>query len=188
MVPKKSSTNFWTVPFVDSSRVKKISGMDLEQCVIRIVVIKVVIAKCHRNRHHDQGGGQDYVLVRAWHGGLYGGAQVVRSHQVVSLRGALLSNNDDDDDDDDDDGNDGDGDDDGDSMMESIMLMYQAREESKRRSSSTAWHRGKTRDGGWGEARPERNSMTAIMMIMILNMIYLLDSYVYLGDIWEGLG
>ena len=97
MVPKKSSTNFWTVPFVDSSRVKKISGMDLEQCVIRIVVIKVVIAKCHRNRHHDQGGGQDYVLVRAWHGGLYGGAQVVRSHQVVSLRGALLGNNDDDD-------------------------------------------------------------------------------------------
>ena len=48
MVPKKSSTNFWTVPFVDSSRVKKISGMDLEQIVIRIVVIKVVIAKCHR--------------------------------------------------------------------------------------------------------------------------------------------
>ena len=178
MVPKKSSTNFWTVPFVDSSRVKKISGMDLEQCVIRIVVIKVVIAKCHRNRHHDQGGGQDYVLVRAWHGGLYGGAQVVRSHQVVSLRGALLSNNDDADD----------GDDDDDSMMVSIMLMYQAREESKRRSSSTAWHRGKTRDEGWGEARPERNSMTAIMMIMILNMIYLLDSYVYLGDIWEGLG
>ena len=185
MVPKKSSTNFWTVPFVDSSRVKKISGMDLEQIVIRIVVIKVVIANCHRNRHHDQGGGQDYVLVRAWHGGLYGGAQVVRSHQVVSLRGALLSNNDDNygDNDDADDG-----DDDDDSMMVSIMLMYQAREESKRRSSSTAWHRGKTRDGGWGEARPERNSMTAIMMIMILNMIYLLDSYVYLGDIWEGLG
>ena len=93
---------------------------------------------------------------------------------------------DDDDDDDNDDNDDGDDDDDG--MMVSIMLMYQAREESQRRSSSTAWHRGKTRDGGWGEARPERNSMTAIMMIMILNMIYLLDSYVYLGDIWEGLG
>ena len=164
MVPKKSSTNFWTVPFVDSSRVKKISGMDLEQCVIRIVVIKVVIAKCHRNRHHDQGGGQDYVLVRAWHGGLYGGAQVVRSHQVVSLRGALLSNNDDEDEDDNDDGDD-------DGMMVSIMLMYQAREESQRRSSSTAWHRGKPRDGGWGEARPERDSMTAIILMMILNYI-----------------
>ena len=59
MVPKKSSTNFWTVPFVDSSRVKKISGMDLEQIVIRIVVIKVLIAEWHRNRHHDQGGDQD---------------------------------------------------------------------------------------------------------------------------------
>ena len=55
-------------------------------------------------------------------------------------------------------------------MMVSIMSIYQAREESKRRSSSTAWHRGKTRHGGWGETRPERNSMTAIMMIMILNI------------------
>ena len=33
MVPKKSSTNFWTVPFVDSKRVRKISGMDLQQGV-----------------------------------------------------------------------------------------------------------------------------------------------------------
>merc|ERR1719336_3445532 len=41
-------------------------------------------------------------------------------------------------------------------MMVSILLMYQAREESKRRSSSTAWHRGKTRHGGWGETRPWR--------------------------------
>ena len=53
-------------------------------------------------------------------------------------------------------------------MMVSIMLIYQAREESKRRSSSTAWHRGKTRDGGWGETRPERNRMTAIMMIVMI--------------------
>ena len=100
----------------------------------------------------------------------------------------MLDDDDADDADDADDVDDADdADDDDDGMMVSIM-MYQAREESQRRSSSTAWHRGKTRDGGWGEARPERNSMTAIMMIMILNMIYLLDSYVYLGDIWEGLG
>ncbi len=29
IVPKKSSTNFWIVPLVESSRVRKISGMDL---------------------------------------------------------------------------------------------------------------------------------------------------------------
>ena len=43
MVPKKSSTNFWTVPFVDSSRVRKISGMDLQQHVIIIVILIIFI-------------------------------------------------------------------------------------------------------------------------------------------------
>ena len=43
MVPKKSSTNFWTVPFVDSNRVRKISGMDLQQHVIIIVILIIFI-------------------------------------------------------------------------------------------------------------------------------------------------
>ena len=43
MVPKKSSTNFWTVPFVDSNRVRKISGMDLGEDVKTIIIIIIVI-------------------------------------------------------------------------------------------------------------------------------------------------
>ena len=36
----------------------------------------------HRHHHHHE----ECLLVRARHGGFYGAAQVVRSHQVVSLR------------------------------------------------------------------------------------------------------
>ena len=43
MVPKKSSTNFWTVPFVDSNRVRKISGMDLQQHVIIILILIIIL-------------------------------------------------------------------------------------------------------------------------------------------------
>ena len=43
MVPKKSSTNFWTVPFVDSNRVRKISGMDLGEDVKTIIIIIIII-------------------------------------------------------------------------------------------------------------------------------------------------
>ena len=43
MVPKKSSTNFWTVPFVDSNRVRKISGMDLGEDVKTIILLIIII-------------------------------------------------------------------------------------------------------------------------------------------------
>ena len=43
MVPKKSSTNFWTVPFVDSNRVRKISGMDLGEDVKTIIIIIIIV-------------------------------------------------------------------------------------------------------------------------------------------------
>ena len=42
MVPKKSSTNFWTVPLVDNNLVRKISGIDL--CV-RLFVAAAEIKK-----------------------------------------------------------------------------------------------------------------------------------------------
>ena len=43
MVPKKSSTNFCTVPFVDSKRVRKISGMDLQQDVNIVLIILIIL-------------------------------------------------------------------------------------------------------------------------------------------------
>ena len=76
MVPKKSSTNFWTVPFVDSNRVRKISGMDLQQDVK--IILKTLLIYSH-------------ILVRARHGGFYRAAQMIRPHQVVRLRRSLLS-------------------------------------------------------------------------------------------------
>ena len=39
MVPKKSSTNFWTVPLVDRSLVRNISGIDL--CVRLFVAAEI---------------------------------------------------------------------------------------------------------------------------------------------------